>query len=326
MDFPCFHISLGRVPVGSLPEIAATSNLREIAEYVAANKLWPWLIALVVMATLNIVAIRRTPFSKIPGTWRKAALALVLSATAITLQWDFLPVVGKLFPSPVSDVAAWEAYPQGIFCLAKTLAIRWTEKSDGLAPPFNVVREVVPTEPELHVLVIGESSRWDKWSVNGYTRATSPYLSAMLSDELTSFSKAHAGANWTYLAVPLILSGIPAEDYHPGETVRNVMGLMKEAGFTTAWLSSQDTSTAPHARSAADFDVERVNTLGEIGYAFDRLPFDGELLPVLKNFIGYDAKRKFVVLHVSGSHMEYSARYPAEFARFSTSKDGLYAE
>lgn len=325
--FLIFICHLGRVPVGSLPDIVATSNLREMAEYITANRLWPWLTAGAIAASFSIVGILRTPLAKIPPTWRKSALALVLSATAITLNWDFLPVVGKLFPSPASDVAAWEAYPPGLFCLAKTLTARWTEKPGESAPPFNVVRESVPTEPELHVLVIGESSRWDKWALNGYARATSPNLSAMSSDELASFSKAHAGANLTYLAVPLILSGIPAENYYPGETVRNLMGLMKEAGFTTAWLSSQDTSVAPHASSPADFEVKRVNTLNEVAYyAYERLPFDGELLPVLENFVGYDAKRKFVVLHVSGSHMEYAARYPAEFGKFSTAKDGLYAD
>jgi|GEM_PF-7077104 len=317
---------LGGVPVESLPDIVATTNLRETGEYLSGNGLWPWMLLLAVIAICGVIIVLRIPSAGIPSSWRKTALATMLCATALSLQWEFLPVVGKLIPSPYSDVAAWNAYPLGLISLTETLVARSNTKPDEVAPPFNVVRANTPAEPELHVLIIGESSRWDKWNINGYQRATSPYLSSLQHDELISFSKAHAGANWTYLAVPMILSGIPAEEYHPNKNVRNILGLMKEAGFTTAWMSSQDTSVATNARAPTDFDLELPNTMGEFGHAFERLPYDGELLPVLKNFVdGYTAKRKFVILHVTGSHLQYQRRYPPEFSVFSTAKDGLYA-
>ena len=70
-------------------------------------------------------------------------------------------------------------------------------------------RQVAPdgkpqAEPETVIMVIGESSRFDRWSLNGYQRETNPLLSkepnlVMLSDVITSVSA-------TRLSVPVMIS------------------------------------------------------------------------------------------------------------------------
>lgn len=312
------------VPISLLPDIFATSSPREAFEYVSANHLWPWLFLLGAAFLGGIYAAIRTEPGELPPVLRKKVLALVLATTALSLHWDYLPSGVQVFPSPVSDTAAAEIYPVGLVKFAGAGVSRWLRK-ENTWQPFNAVRELPPAEPELHILVIGESARFDRWHLNGYSRATSPRLDRLGKHELISFTKAHAGGNVTMLGVPIMLSGIPAEQYTPGLAVRNLLGLMKEAGFMTAWMSSQDTQIARHARSPADFEVERHNTMGKSEYRlFDRFPFDEELLPSLERFANYGHQKKFVILHTTGSHQDYALRYPPAFDKFSAHQDGLY--
>jgi glucan phosphoethanolaminetransferase (alkaline phosphatase superfamily) len=65
-------------------------------------------------------------------------------------------------------------------------------------------------EPQLVVMVIGESSRYDRWSLNGYARETNPLLAqepnvVTLADVVTSVSA-------TRLSVPVIISRKPATE------------------------------------------------------------------------------------------------------------------
>jgi len=84
----------------------------------------------------------------------------------------------------------------------------------------------------------------------------------------------------------------------------------KEAGFTTAWLSTQqrDTFTGAINRYSSEADDARF---------FDRQR-DGVLVDAMTKIIdesGADAKL-FFVIHTQGSHFVYKSRYPKGFGPF----------
>jgi glucan phosphoethanolaminetransferase (alkaline phosphatase superfamily) len=93
-------------------------------------------------------------------------------------------------------------------------------------------------EPQVVVMVIGESSRYDRWSLNGYARETNPLLSqetnmVVLPDVITSVSA-------TRLSVPVIISRKPAtQSLKDGFSEKSFLTAYKEAGFKTWWLSNQ---------------------------------------------------------------------------------------
>jgi glucan phosphoethanolaminetransferase (alkaline phosphatase superfamily) len=177
-------------------------------------------------------------------------------------------------------------------------------------------------QAEIVVMVLGESSRFDRWSLNGYARQTNPLLAGeanlvTLPDVITSVSA-------TRLSVPVIVSRKPAtESLKDGFAEKSFLTAYKEAGFKTYWLSNQisfgefDTPVSVFAREA---DVIQFLNLG--GFT-NRSNFDEILFDPLRNAIADPAPKKLIVLHSLGSHWNYSQRYPRQFDRWQPSLFGI---
>jgi glucan phosphoethanolaminetransferase (alkaline phosphatase superfamily) len=184
-------------------------------------------------------------------------------------------------------------------------------------------RQAAPdNQPEVVVMVIGESSRYDRWSLNGYARQTNPLLSqeanlVPLSDVITSVSA-------TRLSVPVMISRKPAmQSLKDGFAEKSFLTAYKEAGFKTFWLSNQisfgqfDTPVSVFAKEA---DVIQFLNLG--GFT-NNSNFDQILFDPLKIAIADRAPKKLIVLHSLGSHWNYSHRYPKQFDRWQPSLYGV---
>lgn len=187
---------------------------------------------------------------------------------------------------------------------------------------FGAHQATPDTEPQLVVLVIGESSRYDRWSINGYARDTNPLLSreanlVTLPDVITSVSA-------TRLSVPVIVSRKSAtQSLKDGFSEKSFLTAFKEAGYKTFWLSNQisfgkfDTPVSVFAKEA---DAIAFLNLG--GFT-DNSNFDEVLFAPLKNAIADPAPKKLVVLHSLGSHWNYSHRYPKRFDKWLPSLYGV---
>ena len=178
------------------------------------------------------------------------------------------------------------------------------------------------TTPEVVLMVIGESARYDRWSLNGYQRETNPLLKkesnlVTLSDLITSVSA-------TRLSVPVIISRKPAtQSLKDGFSEKSFLTAYKEAGFKTYWLSNQisfgqfDTPVSVFAKEA---DVVQFLNLG--GFT-NQSSFDQILFAPLSNALADPAPKKLIVLHTLGSHWNYSQRYPKEFDKWQPSLFGI---
>ena len=167
---------------------------------------------------------------------------------------------------------------------------------------------------EVHILVIGESSRRDSWSVYGYARPTTPYLQSIAA-EVIFLRNAVTDANATIFAVPILLTGTRPEVFEPWATTGNIVDLTKESGYFTAWLVNQD----PSASSLVGVDPDA----SKYTYQPKRMTYFATYSPdqvLLSEFERQIARRDaplFVGIHVYGSHAPYSNRYPSSFARLS---------
>ena len=178
------------------------------------------------------------------------------------------------------------------------------------------------TGPRVLVVVIGESSRYDRWSINGYARDTNPLLSQQanlvpLADVITSVSA-------TRLSVPVIISRKPAtQSLKDGFSEKSFLTAFKEAGYKTFWLSNQisfgkfDTPVSVFAKEADE--VEFLN----LGGFTDNSNYDEVLFAPLAHALADPAPRKLVVLHTLGSHWNYSHRYPKQFDKWQPSLFGV---
>jgi glucan phosphoethanolaminetransferase (alkaline phosphatase superfamily) len=176
--------------------------------------------------------------------------------------------------------------------------------------------------PETVVLVIGESSRYDRWSLNGYARPTNPLLSQQAN--VIPFKDVITSVSATRLSVPVIISRKTArQSLKDGFYEKSFITAYKEAGFKTFWLSNQisfgkyDTPVSVFAKEANV--VEFLNLGGFISNA----NFDEVLLPPFARALADPARKKLIVIHSLGSHWNYSQRYPKRFDQWQPSLFGV---
>jgi glucan phosphoethanolaminetransferase (alkaline phosphatase superfamily) len=176
--------------------------------------------------------------------------------------------------------------------------------------------------PQVVVMVIGESSRYDRWSLNGYKRETNPLLKKEVN--LVSLSNVVTAVSATRLSVPVLVSRKPAmQSLRAGFSEKSFLTAFKEAGFKTWWLSNQmsfgqfDTPVSVFAKEA---DVTQFLNLG--GFT-NNSSYDQILLDPLQAAIADPSKKKLIVLHTLGNHWNYSHRHPPEYDKWQPSLFGV---
>ena len=187
---------------------------------------------------------------------------------------------------------------------------------------FKAHQPEADSAPQIVIMVIGESSRYDRWSLNGYGRDTNPLLRQ--ETNLVSLPDVITAVSATRLSVPVILTRKPAlQSLKAGFEEKSFITAYKEAGFKTYWLSNQisfgqfDTPVSVYAKEA---DVIQFMNLG--GFT-NNSNYDQILLDPLHNAIADPAPKKLIVLHTLGNHWNYSQRYPQEYDKWQPSLKGV---
>ena len=197
---------------------------------------------------------------------------------------------------------------------------RLSEKSRAFK--FGARQSTPNGRPEVVIMVIGESSRYERWSLNGYARQTNPLLGK--ESHLVTLADVITAVSATRLSVPVIISRKPAtQSLKDGFSEKSFLTAYKEAGFKTYWLSNQisfgqfDTPVSVFAKEA---DVVQFLNLG--GFT-NNSNFDQILFDPIKNALADPAPKKLIVLHTLGSHWNYSQRYPQTFDKWQPSLFGV---
>lgn len=175
-----------------------------------------------------------------------------------------------------------------------------------------------PSVRQIYVLFIGESSRYNHWGINGYSRNTSPLLDKEAN--LISFKNVCTAGGMTELSVPLMLTQAKPKNYSKHINEKSVIALFNEAGFHTYWISDQvdGINVMMHAKEADSL------ILLQSGYnSTIHVHYGMELMDDLKNVLKDDKNNLFIVIHTLGSHFAYNYRYPESFDRFRPS-DGKF--
>lgn len=177
------------------------------------------------------------------------------------------------------------------------------------------------TARQIHVLVIGETARYDHWSINGYSRETSPNLKKQ--SNLITFSNVASGGPMTHLSIPLIITRADATNYDLHQRERSIFQAYKEVGYKTFWISNQSRyGLAGHiGMHYADADTTIFNGWGDNNSNF-KGNYDSALLPIIQNVIAQNKERNlFLLVHTIGSHWRYLLRYPVSFTKFKPVSD-----
>lgn len=300
------------------------------------NKVWP--LAAVMLAMLAWWAASWHAACKTRALdWTDPSRFLVLSILAIALgagSWARSHASAVSTPAPLPawarlplDAAAFAAsWPFGLaargvdfYTERRYLAELSRRNADftfgaRLAAPGSAGQTVV--------VVIGESSRYDRWSLNGYARKTNPLLEQEAN--LVGMRDLITAVSATRLSVPVIVSRKPAtQSLNAGFAEKSFVTAFKEAGYKTWWLSNQisfgkfDTPVSVLAQEA-----NVIEFLNPGGFS-DRSNLDDVLLAPLQRALADPAPRKLVVIHSMGSHWNYANRYPKQFDQWKPSLYGV---
>lgn len=168
-------------------------------------------------------------------------------------------------------------------------------------------------DDELVVVVIGESSDRNHYSLYGYPRKTTPLLEGLRS-QLFVFTDVISPHAHTSASLYKVMTFSSHTEPHYRCTVADVFN---KAGFSTILLSNQaylgeyETTTSALFSNCTQKDYSNMGTTSFYQSSYH----DGILLKKLDAVFARKGKT-VVFVHLLGSHGKYDKRYPDAFARF----------
>lgn len=188
----------------------------------------------------------------------------------------------------------------------ETIAQLQTLGADAKIPESDIHRELI-------ILVVGETARADRFSLNGYPRKTNPLLE---QENLFSFTDTWACGTSTAVSVPCMFSIYDHDRYLNGEAnaIENMLDVLQHAGVNVLWLDNNSDSKGVAIR----VPFENYRTPDNNPICDDECRDEG-MLSNLQAYIEQHPKGDiFIILHQMGNHgPAYYKRYPKEFERFT---------
>lgn len=168
------------------------------------------------------------------------------------------------------------------------------------------------THRELMILVVGETARFDHFSLNGYARKTNPRLER--EPRLFSYSDIAACGTSTAISVPCMFSNLGQGDFDVDDArhQENVLDILQRAGVSVLWRDNNSDSKDVALRVPyEDFKSAPTNPI------CDTECRDEGMLEGLQAYIDKQPGDVLIVLHQMGNHgPAYFKRYPAAFEQF----------
>lgn len=176
---------------------------------------------------------------------------------------------------------------------------------------FNAKQISKNQEPEIYVLVIGETARRANFHLYGYPRETTPQLEKIKN--ITPFSNVNSSANLTLFSLPQIITRANPDNFDAQYKEKTILDLFQEAGYYTAWIGAQNMAIPiiKRLQSVSDYSFAAKSDISSSQF------YDGDILKNVKEIINDKTHlKKLIIIHSLGSHFRYSNRYPEGFEKF----------
>jgi len=292
-----------------------TTNSAEVSELLGA--LLPSIIIVVTLyvpaTILGIIQWRHRVF--LSRSFRKRILHLGLGSLVIAFTFSFFSQNQKTgnfaFHRDIYPVNLF--YNLGFATQKYYKTKQYPENSKDFT--FEATRNSNSKNRQIIVLVVGETSRPDNWELFGYERENNPLLSK--EDNLILYKDAITQSNVTHQSVPIILSGVGAENFKDLYHQKGIFEAFKETGFTTICLSNQveNGSFIEYIYKQADIYTNLKSPENLVDKNSN--PPDEKLTILMEQKIAETPGDLFIVLHPYGSHFNYMDRYPESFRKYT---------
>ncbi|EPQ5229891.1 phosphoethanolamine transferase CptA [Providencia stuartii] len=227
--------------------------------------------------------------------------------------------VASYLNSKLAYAAPWQ-FVSGYLLYKNQLAnMEVLIRDNSKIPPLENFVDANGDTPRTFVLVIGESTSRDRMSLYGYSRPTTPELDELANDypaNLSVFNDVVTSRPYTIEALQQILTFATQTEPELFNSRPSIMNMMKQAGFKTFWITNQQTMTERNTLLTAfsrqtDKQYYLNNDMAQSSRIYDDVVFSP-----FKEALADPAEKKFIVVHLLGTHMRYEFRYPEDKAIF----------
>lgn len=166
---------------------------------------------------------------------------------------------------------------------------------------------------DLIILVVGETARRDRFSLNGYNKKTNPLLE---KERVVSFSNVTSCGTSTAISVPCMFSNFGRKNFsvENAASTENLLDVLSHTkDVDVLWRDNNSDSKGVAVRMKyEDYKTSATNTICD-----DECRDVGMLVGLQERINNSDKKDVVIVLHQMGNHgPAYYKRYPAEFEVF----------
>lgn len=231
-----------------------------------------------------------------------------------------------------SGSTIWQQYRYYIFndtldvpfvCMGRAVwtAVDDTRKFEKLLrdAPADVTLTRNDSEIPYVVVILGESTARNRLHLYGYPLPNTPELDTLNeTGELAVYRDVISPQGATVGVLRELFTFADAESDGEWYTYHNLIDVMNAAGYRTYWLSNQESSGVwgNVAQLYAKRSTVHAFTQLRESHEDTGLP-DEAVFPLVDRAIADAGEKKFLVVHLMGTHVLYKKRYPASFARFS---------
>ena len=291
--------------------VLAVSSKAETKEFLDRFLTWKLALALCAAAAVcggMIAFVWRTKFKR---SRLNTAVSLLLVLPFVLQSAIYLAV--EKVPELIYSQSNLPRAAFGYFAYRKKLSrLMKLEKAPRLP---SGIKPLAGSEKLVGVLAIGESANCNHWGAYGYPRNTTPQIGKR-ADNCIVYDDAVAAAAWTGGAIYRMFTDATVSRWRVRFTFIDVL---KAAGWRVVLISNHNR----WGRKDGPIGILTAHCDRRI-YMQDIMkdPFDGDMLPVLEEELrNASGGRLLVVVHLIGSHNNFSARYPRNFARFDGVRD-----
>jgi lipid A ethanolaminephosphotransferase len=160
------------------------------------------------------------------------------------------------------------------------------------------------------IMVVGETARSDRFSLNGYQKETNAFLK---SKGVFSFKNTISCGTATAYSVPCMffLNGEKNYTQSKAKNQSNVLDVLSLAGVKTIWVNNNSSCKNVCNR------IEKIDLIKNLGGEDKNTNLDEILLNTTSKILKDNKDNILIVLHSMGSHgPRYYKRFPEKFAKF----------
>ncbi|OCG22094.1 hypothetical protein A9G11_07620 [Gilliamella sp. wkB108] len=179
-------------------------------------------------------------------------------------------------------------------------------------PPLENLKDANGNTPRTLVLIIGESTTRNRMGIYGYARNTTPQIEQFQKENpnLLVFNDVVSSRPYTIEILQQALTF--ADEHHPDLYLKkpSLIHLMRQAGYKTYWITNQQTITKRNTMltmfsKQTDEQIYLNNDRNQSSRQYDESVFEP-----FKKVLAEPVAKKFVIIHLLGTHMKYEFRYP----------------